>query len=85
VSTLTGSVLAGMTNSVAADIRRAEALIKQTLAGSPRSTLAHFAKGELLRAEGRSEEAIPEFEEVISSNRNSTAALRSSLLVRTSL
>jgi adenylate cyclase len=74
-STLTGRVLAGMTNSRSADIRRAEALIEQALAASPRSALAHFAKGQLRRAEGRCEEAIPEFEEVIASNRNSTAAL----------
>jgi adenylate cyclase len=74
-STLTGRVLAGMTNSRAADIGRAEALVEQALAASPRSTLAHFAKGQLLRAEGRCQEAIPEFEAVIASNRNSTGAL----------
>jgi adenylate cyclase len=74
-SALTGRVLAGMTNSRAADIRRAEALVEQALAASPRSTLAHFAKGQLLRAEGRCQEAIPEFEAVLASNRNSTGAL----------
>jgi predicted Zn-dependent protease len=73
--TLTGRVLAGMTNTRAADIRRAEELIGQALAASPRSTLAHLAKGQLLRAEGRCNEAIPELETVIASNRNSSGPL----------
>jgi TolB-like protein len=50
---LAGRVLAGMTNSRAADVARAKALVEQVLATSPRSTLAHFVKGQLLRAEGR--------------------------------
>jgi tetratricopeptide (TPR) repeat protein len=60
----------GMTASAAADIARANALIGQALAASPRSPLAHYAKGEMLRAQGRHEDAIPEFEEVIALNRN---------------
>ena len=59
--TLTGRVLAGMTNTRAADISRAKGLIGQALAVSPRSTAAHLAKGQLLRTEGRCDEAIPEF------------------------
>jgi Tetratricopeptide repeat len=74
-STLTRRVLAGMTNSHAADIGRAEALVEQALAASPRNTIAHYTKGQLLRAEGRCEEAIPEFEAVVASNRNSAGAL----------
>jgi adenylate cyclase len=73
--TLTGRVLAGMTNTRAADIRRASDLIDQGLAVSPRSTPAHLAKGQLLRAQGRCDQAIPEFEMVIASNRNSSGAL----------
>jgi adenylate cyclase len=73
--TLTGRVLAGMTNTRAADIRRASDLIDQALAVSPRSTPAHLAKGQLLRAQGRCDQAIPEFEMVIASNRNSSGAL----------
>jgi TolB-like protein/class 3 adenylate cyclase/Flp pilus assembly protein TadD len=73
--TLTGRVLAGMTNTRAADIRRAEDLINQALAALPRSGPAHLAKGQLLRAEGRCDEAIPEFEMVIASNRNVSSAL----------
>jgi TolB-like protein len=68
--TLTGRVLTGMTDTRAADISRAEGLIGQALAASPGNTLAHLAKGRLLRAEGRCDEAIPEFETVIASDRN---------------
>jgi tetratricopeptide (TPR) repeat protein len=73
--TLAGRVLAGMTNTRTADIRRANDLIGQALAASPRSTPAHIAKVQLLRAEGRCDEAIPELETVIASNRNSPGAL----------
>jgi TolB-like protein/class 3 adenylate cyclase/DNA-binding winged helix-turn-helix (wHTH) protein len=73
--TLTSRVLARMTNSRAADIRRAGALVEQALGASPRSALAHYAKGQLLRAEERCEEAIPEYEVVIASNPNSAPAL----------
>jgi adenylate cyclase len=72
---LTGRVLNGMTNTPADDILRADELIGQALAASPRSTLVHFAKGQLLRARKRCAEAIPEFEMVIASNCNSSGAL----------
>jgi Tfp pilus assembly protein PilF len=51
-----------MTTSRAADIARAEKLVSEALAASPRSALVHFVKGHLLRAQRRPEEAIPEFE-----------------------
>jgi adenylate cyclase len=73
-STLVGRVLAGMTNSRAADVARAKGLVEQALTVSPRDTSAHFVKGQLLRAEGHCDEAIPEFEMVITSNPNSSAA-----------
>ena len=73
-SVLAGRVLAGMTNSRVADVARAKGLVEQALSTSPGSTRAHFAKGQLLRTEGRCEEAIPEFELVITSNRNSADA-----------
>jgi tetratricopeptide (TPR) repeat protein len=63
-----------MTNSRVADVARAKGLVEQALATSPRGTLAHFAKGQLLRTEGRFEEAIPEFEAVITDNRNAAGA-----------
>jgi adenylate cyclase len=72
--TLVSRVLTGMTNSRTVDIGRAKGLIGQSLAISPRSTRAHFARGLVLRAEDRCDEAIPEFETVIVSNRNSSDA-----------
>jgi TolB-like protein/Tfp pilus assembly protein PilF len=67
---LTARVLNLMTATAAADIARAEALAERALAASPRSALAHFAKGEVLRAQHRNELAIREFETVIGFNRN---------------
>jgi TolB-like protein/Tfp pilus assembly protein PilF len=63
-------VLDQVTTSAAADKARAERLIDQALAVSPRLPQAHFARGMLLRTQGRPEEAIPEYETVIASNRN---------------
>jgi adenylate cyclase len=62
-------------NSSWSDLKRADMLASQALEASPRSPLAHFVKGQLLRVEGRCDEAIPEFEIVIASNRNSSGAL----------
>ena len=63
-------VLDGMTDTAAADIARAEGLVGQALAASPRSPFAHFAKGQVLRAQGRYAEAIPEYETALAFNRN---------------
>jgi adenylate cyclase len=73
--TLADRVLDQMTDSAATDIARAEGLVGQALTASPRSALVHFAKGELLRAQRRFAEAIPEYETVLAFNRNSAAAL----------
>jgi TolB-like protein/Flp pilus assembly protein TadD len=67
---ISGRVLNGMSDSAAADIKRAEGLAAQALATSPRSPLSHWAKGQVLRAQNRFEEAIPEYEAVIAFNRN---------------
>src|SRR6202022_4401999 len=72
---LMSRVVSGMADSAAADIARAEKLTGQALAASPRSPLAHFAKGQVLRAQRRFEEAIPEYETTIAFNRNSVGAL----------
>jgi adenylate cyclase len=72
---LAGRVLTQMTDSVAADIARAEGLSEQALAASPLSLLPHMAKGEVLRAQRRSEEAIPEYQTVLALNRHSVRAL----------
>jgi len=66
-----------MSDSAAADITLAERLARQALAASPRSPLAHRAKGQVLRAQNRFREAIPEYEAVLAFNRNSVGALHS--------
>ena len=73
-SALSSRVLAGWVNPTAADIERAEGLVGQALAASPRSALAHAAKGQVLRAQRRFSEAIPEYETAIAFNRNSATA-----------
>jgi tetratricopeptide (TPR) repeat protein len=45
------------------------------LAVSPSSPLAHNGKGNVLRAQDQYEEAIPEYETVLASNRNWVGAL----------
>jgi TolB-like protein/class 3 adenylate cyclase/Tfp pilus assembly protein PilF len=72
---LAGRVLDQMSDAAAADIARAETLAEQALASSPRSYLAHLAKGQVLRAEGRYKEAIPEYETVLALNRNAVLAI----------
>jgi TolB-like protein/Tfp pilus assembly protein PilF len=73
--TLMSRVLGGVADSREADIDRAEGLVKEALAASPRSQVAHLARGQLLRAQGRYAEAIAEYERVLALNRNSTGAL----------
>jgi TolB-like protein/class 3 adenylate cyclase len=63
-------VLNGVVDPSGADLKSAEELIEQALVTSPRDPLAHLAKGQLLRAQGRFAEAIPEYEAVIASDRN---------------
>jgi adenylate cyclase len=70
-SVLAGRVLNTMSDSAAADIERAKALAEQALASWPRSPIAHHAKGQALRAQRRYAEAIPEYEAVLASDRNS--------------
>jgi tetratricopeptide (TPR) repeat protein len=72
---LASRVVNNLTDTAAADIKRAEALAAQALATSPRSPLAHFARGQALRAQRRYAEAIPEYESVLASDRNSVRAL----------
>jgi adenylate cyclase len=62
-------------DAAGADIARAEGLVGQALATSSRSPLAHFAKGQLLRAQRRPGEAIPEYEMALAFNRNWVDAL----------
>jgi adenylate cyclase len=72
---LAGRVLEQMADSAAADTERAERLIEQALTASPRHSLAHFAKAQLLRARRQYDAAIPEYETAIALNRNSVVAI----------
>jgi TolB-like protein/class 3 adenylate cyclase len=76
-NSLAGRVLDRMTDSAAADLARAEALVGQALAASPHSAYAHQVKGLLLRAQKRWEEAILELETTLAFNRNWVSALTS--------
>ena len=67
---LAGRVLSNMTDSAAVDIERAKALSEQAVAASPRSQLAHIAKGQVLRAQRRYTEATTEYETVLALDRN---------------
>jgi TolB-like protein/Tfp pilus assembly protein PilF len=72
---LANRVINQMTDCATVDIVRAKGLVGGALAASPRSGIVHFAKGEVLRAQKRYEEAIPEYETVLAFDRNSTSAL----------
>ena len=75
---LAARVLDQMTDSAGPDVARAEALADRALAAFPRRPLAHYAKGHVLRAQERYEDAIIEYETVLALNRNwvhATAAL----------
>jgi adenylate cyclase len=72
---LAGRVINHMTDTTEADIARAEGLITRALAASPRSVTVHFARGEVLRAQRRYDEAIPEYETVLAYDRNSVSGL----------
>ena len=68
-------VLDDMSGVASADILRAAELAEKALTAAPRSPLAHYAKGQVLRAQGRPEDAICEYEMVIALNRNSVCAM----------
>jgi TolB-like protein/class 3 adenylate cyclase/cytochrome c-type biogenesis protein CcmH/NrfG len=72
---LASRVRSAMSHTAATDIARADALIGQALAASPRDPRVRLAKGEVLRAQGRLEEAIPEYEAAVASNRNWVGAI----------
>ena len=69
-SALAARVADRMSDSAASDMNRAEKLAGQALAAAPRSPLAHYARGHVLRVRGLFEEAIPEYETVLALNRN---------------
>jgi tetratricopeptide (TPR) repeat protein len=53
-----------------ADIAQAQTLSLRALAAAPRNPLAHFARAQVLRVQGRLDEAISEYETVLASNDN---------------
>jgi adenylate cyclase len=72
---LTGRVIDAITDIAAADIERAEQLAGQALAAAPRNAYAHYARGQVLRAQRRFAEAIPEYETVLAFDPNWVMAL----------
>ena len=72
---LAGRVLNGVTDAAAADLARAEGLVGQALAESPRYSYAHHTKATVLRAQNRCEEAIPEYETALALDRNQVYAI----------
>jgi tetratricopeptide (TPR) repeat protein len=67
---LTARVLDFMAETPVADIARAAELAALALAALPRSTIAHFAAAQVLRAQHRYAEAAVEYETVLALNRN---------------
>jgi hypothetical protein len=61
---LVARVANGWSGSAEADIARADGLVTKALAVSPRSALAHHAKGSVLRFQSRCVEAIPRVSKV---------------------
>jgi adenylate cyclase len=57
------------------DLDRADGLASNAVAASPRSSVSHFAKGQVLRVQKRYEEAIAEYETVLTLNRNWAGAI----------
>jgi adenylate cyclase len=72
---LTALANTGLATSGSADLVRADELISRALVVSPRYGLAHHVKGQVLRAQNRWGEAIPEYETALASNPNFVVAL----------
>ena len=68
-------VLDGMTGSRSADVARANELVTQVLAASPRNPLIHVVRGTVLRAQNRFEEATIEYETALATDSNLVSAL----------
>jgi adenylate cyclase len=67
--------LSGMAGSMGPDLARAEGLVDRALAASPSYAHAHIAKGHVLRAQQRWQQAVPEYEAALALNPNVLAAL----------
>src|SRR6516164_5631721 len=64
-----------MTGSRSADVARANELVTQVLAASPRNPLIHVVRGTVLRAQNRFEEATTEYETALAIDSNLVSAL----------
>jgi adenylate cyclase len=64
---LAGRVLLGMSDTVHTDLGRSKSLLGRVSPDTPR---VHWAKGQLLRAQRRYADAIPEYEAAIALDRN---------------
>src|SRR6516164_3292235 len=64
-----------MTGSRSADVARANELVTQVLAASPRNPLIHVVRGTVLRAQNRFEEATTEYETALATDSNLVSAL----------
>jgi adenylate cyclase len=73
-STFVGRVLNGMSDAPTVDLQHADEAIARTLAVWPNNARAHFAEGQVRRAQSRYEEAIPEYERAIALDHNFAAA-----------
>ncbi len=67
-------VLDELSNFPDLDLRRAQDLDARALAAAPNSALAHYVKGQVLRAQSRCGEAIPEYETAIALDRSRAPA-----------
>jgi adenylate cyclase len=72
---LVARVLEQMADTATADIGRAEQLVEEAVVIAPHYALVRFAKGQVLRAQNRFEEALPEYETTIALDRNAVQAL----------
>jgi len=72
---LVSRVMNGLTASVREDLARGETLVDRALAASPGRAYAHLVKGQAMRAQGRFEQALPEYEAALVLNHNLAVAL----------
>jgi tetratricopeptide (TPR) repeat protein len=70
-SALISRVLDEFSTAPATDLQRAEGLLERAVAAAPTSAWPHYVKGQLSRAQGRCDDAIPEYEAAIALDRNS--------------
>jgi TolB-like protein/Tfp pilus assembly protein PilF len=73
-ATLVFGVTDELSDTPEENLHRAEQLVAEALASSPNSALAHYVKGQVLFAQSRCSEAIPEYEAAISLDRSRAPA-----------